>query len=141
MKSCNGCKITLLSITSTDYTKRAAPIVVVRKSNGSISICLDYSTGFNVVLKVLPNPNPEPFFSQVHHFPSYCRLSPCQIAVGESFSELLTINTQNKATRGKIIDTMLPVISNCRCKFTQQYTHHNFSTSSRVCFLCQIGKM
>ncbi|XP_058837817.1 uncharacterized protein K02A2.6-like [Topomyia yanbarensis] len=102
-------------ITPVDFSDWAAPIVVVRKTNGSIRICGDYSTGLNNALQPhqYPLPLPEEIFN---------KLANCTVEVDESSRELLTINTHrglyryNRLTPGvkaapgafqQLIDTML----------------------------------
>ncbi|XP_053661989.1 uncharacterized protein LOC128711146 [Anopheles marshallii] len=52
-------------ITKVDFSEWAAPIVVVRKANGTIRICGDYSTGLNNMLMPhqYPLPLPEEIFA------------------------------------------------------------------------------
>ncbi|XP_062698942.1 uncharacterized protein K02A2.6-like [Aedes albopictus] len=86
-------------ITPVDYSEWAAPIVVVRKANGSIRICGDYSTGLNAALQ--PNQYPLPLPDDI-----FAKLSGCtvfsqidlsdaflQVEVDEQHRKLLTINT------------------------------------------------
>ena len=50
-----------------EYSGLAAPIVVIRKANGTIRICGDYSTGLNNTLMAhqYPLPLPEEFFANL----------------------------------------------------------------------------
>lgn len=74
-------------------------IVVVKKQNGSIRLCGDYSTGLNDVLQLHehPIPTPEEIFTTLarpKHLPKM-DLSDAylQIEMNEESKELLTINT------------------------------------------------
>lgn len=51
--------------TSTDYSDFVAPIVVVKKKNGKIRLCDDYSTGLNDTLEPnkFPLPTPDQIFA------------------------------------------------------------------------------
>ncbi|XP_058456707.1 uncharacterized protein K02A2.6-like [Malaya genurostris] len=84
-------------ITPVDYSEWAAPIVVVRKANGGIRVCGDYSTGLNFALQphqyLLPLPKD-----------IFAKLANCKFSVRSIFrmhfcklrstsSHLLTINT------------------------------------------------
>lgn len=55
-------------ITPVDFSEWAAPIVAVRKPNGRVRICADYSTGLNEVLEAnhYPLPTPEEIFAQLN---------------------------------------------------------------------------
>ncbi|XP_058837521.1 uncharacterized protein K02A2.6-like [Topomyia yanbarensis] len=115
-------------ITPVDFSDWAAPIVVVRKTNGSIRICGDYSTGLNNALQPhqYPLPLPEEIFNKLVNCTVFSRIDLSdaflQVEVDESSRKLLTINTHRglyrynrlapgvKAALGafqQLIDTML----------------------------------
>lgn len=86
-------------ITHVDYSEWAAPIVVVRKANGSIRICGDYSTGLNNALMShqYPLPLPEDIFASLSNCSIFSQLDLSdaflQVEVDENCRDLLTINT------------------------------------------------
>ncbi|XP_059611718.1 uncharacterized protein K02A2.6-like [Phlebotomus argentipes] len=86
-------------ITPVEYSPWAAPIVVVKKPNGRIRICGDYSTGLNQAVETndYPIPDPDSLFSQFagKRVFSHIDLSDAylQIPMDEESSQLLTIHT------------------------------------------------
>ncbi|XP_040158056.1 uncharacterized protein K02A2.6-like [Anopheles arabiensis] len=86
-------------ITRVDFSEWAAPIVVVRKANGNIRICGDYSTGLNDALQPLeyPLPLPEDIFSKLAHSSWFSKVDLSdaflQVEIHEQYRPLLTINT------------------------------------------------
>ncbi|XP_055522647.1 uncharacterized protein K02A2.6-like [Wyeomyia smithii] len=86
-------------ITPIDFSEWAAPIVAVRKLNGKVRICADYSTGLNDALEAnhYPLPTPEEIFAQLNGSAvfSIIDLSDAylQLEVDDEAKKLLTINT------------------------------------------------
>ncbi|CAH8430770.1 unnamed protein product [Dicrocoelium dendriticum] len=82
-----------------NYSAWAAPIVVVKKTNGAVRICADYSTGLNAALKMhqYPLPVPEDLFAKLSGGAYFAKLdlsdAYLQIEVDDASKELLAINT------------------------------------------------
>ncbi|CAH8624279.1 unnamed protein product [Schistosoma mattheei] len=82
-----------------NYSAWAAPIVVIKKANGTIRICADFSTGLNAALDVYqyPLPVPEDLFAKLNGGTCFAKIdfsdAYLQVEVDEDSRELLTINT------------------------------------------------
>ncbi|XGW25993.1 hypothetical protein V3C99_006978 [Haemonchus contortus] len=81
------------------YSKWAAPIVVVKKANGTLRLCADYSTGLNdaLMLHQHPLPTPEDVFAKLNGGTIFTQIdfadAYLQVEVDEASKGLLTINT------------------------------------------------
>lgn len=97
-------------ISRVDYSEWAAPIVAVKKPNGKIRLCADYSTGLNDALHLhqFPLPSAEEIFAKLNNGKIYSKIDLAeaylQIEVSEESKELLTINTH----RGLFVFNRLP---------------------------------
>ncbi|CAH8585986.1 unnamed protein product [Schistosoma intercalatum] len=82
-----------------NFSEWAAPIVVVKKTNGSVRLCADYSTGLNEALEThqYPLPLPEDLFAKLNGGKLFAKLdlseAYLQIPVADESTNLLTINT------------------------------------------------
>ena len=82
-----------------NYSAWAAPIVVVRKANGKVRVCADYSTGLNDSLDLhqYPLPLPQDIFTKLNGGKCFAKIDLSdaflQMEVDEDSKELLTINT------------------------------------------------
>ncbi|XP_058122771.1 uncharacterized protein K02A2.6-like [Anopheles ziemanni] len=123
-------------ITPVDFSEWAAPIVVVRKANGSIRICGDYSTGLNAALNPhdYPLPLPQDIFAKLSNCTIFTQIDLSdaflQVPVDEESRPLLTVNTHrglylyNRLPPGikdapgafqQLVDAMLSGISGVSC--------------------------
>ena len=86
-------------ITPVNFSEWAAPVVVVRKSNGAIRICGDYSTGLNDALQPYdyPLPLPEDIFARLANSIVFSKIDLSdaflQVEIDPRYRNLLTINT------------------------------------------------
>ncbi|XP_055633340.1 uncharacterized protein LOC129773719 [Toxorhynchites rutilus septentrionalis] len=86
-------------ISPVDYSEWAAPIVVVRKANGSIRIRGNYSTALNAALQPhqYPLPRPEDIFAKLVNCKVFSQIDLSdtflQVEVNEASRGMLTINT------------------------------------------------
>ena len=86
-------------ITQANYSEYAAPIVCPHKSNGTVRICGDYSTGLNENLEPhpYPLPTPEEIFVKISHGVKFANIdlsdAYLQTEVDAEARKLLTINT------------------------------------------------
>uniref|UniRef100_A0A5S6R0S0 Reverse transcriptase domain-containing protein n=1 Tax=Trichuris muris TaxID=70415 RepID=A0A5S6R0S0_TRIMR len=86
-------------ISAVNHSYWAAPIVAVKKRDGSFRICADFSTGLNDALELhrYPLPSPEDIFTVLNGGALFSRIdfadAYLQVEVDEQSKELLTINT------------------------------------------------
>lgn len=86
-------------ISPIEYSEYAAPIVVVKKGDGRIRICADYSTGLNDALEpnMYPLPTPEDINSKLAHFKIFSKIDLSdaflQIELDDEAKKLMPINT------------------------------------------------
>nr|AAW24986.1 SJCHGC07799 protein [Schistosoma japonicum] len=92
------------------FSASAAPIVIVKKPNGTLRICADFSTGLNDALEPhhYPLPAPDVLLTILDGSSCFSKLDMAdaylQIEVEQACSELLTSNTN----RGLFQYTRLP---------------------------------
>lgn len=115
-------------ITPIAFSEWAAPIVAVKKKNGKIRICGDYSTGLNEALEPnkYPLPTPDQIFAKLAGKKVFSKIDLTdayfQVESDDNAKELMTINTHcglfsvNRLQQGiktapgifqQIVDTML----------------------------------
>ena len=105
---------TLGVISPVNYSDWAAPVVVVKKPNGSLRVCGDFSTGLNNALEVhqYPLPVPDDLFSKLNGGQIFSKIdfsdAYLQVEVDPGCKEFLTINTH----RGLFQYNRLPLVSN-----------------------------
>ena len=86
-------------ISPVTYSRFAAPVVIVKKPNGKIRICADYSSGLNDALHPheYPIPTPDAIFATLSSCTIFSRIdlsdAYLQIPVNDAAKELLTITT------------------------------------------------
>ncbi|XP_049290026.1 uncharacterized protein K02A2.6-like, partial [Anopheles funestus] len=86
-------------ITPVTSSEWAAPVVVVRKANGLVRICGDYSTGLNAALQPYdyPLPLPEDIFARLANCKIFTKIDLTdaflQVEIEPKYRALLTINT------------------------------------------------
>ncbi|CDW58685.1 Gag Pol polyprotein [Trichuris trichiura] len=86
-------------ISKVNYSAWAAPLVAVRKRDGRLRLCADFSTGLNDALEMhqYPLPTPEDIFSTLNGGTVFSQIdfsdAYLQIEVSEESRELLTLNT------------------------------------------------
>ncbi|CAD6192992.1 unnamed protein product [Caenorhabditis auriculariae] len=92
-------------LSSIDYSQRAAPIVAVKKANGTIRMCADFSTGLNdaLMLHQHPLPTAEDVFNKLNGGQLYTQINFADaylhIELDDSTKEILTVNTHRRLYR------------------------------------------
>lgn len=93
-------RLQLLGVISPiDYAEYAAPIVVVKKSNGRVRICADYSSGLNDSLEPnqYPLPTQEEIFAKISQFKVFSKIDLAdaflQVELTDDAKKLMPINT------------------------------------------------
>ncbi|KIH46652.1 reverse transcriptase [Ancylostoma duodenale] len=85
-------------LSAVDHSNWAAPMVVVKKSNGTTRICADFSTGLNdaLMLHQHPLPTAEEVFTKLNGGQLFSQIDLAdaylQVEVDENSKELLTVN-------------------------------------------------
>ncbi|XP_041785145.1 uncharacterized protein K02A2.6-like [Anopheles merus] len=115
-------------ITPVQHSEWAAPIVVVRKSNGQLRIYGDYSTGLNASLYThdYPLPLPQDIYTKLGNSTISSQIdlydASLQVPIAEQKRRLLTINTH----KGLYLYNCLPPgIKVAPGTFQQQIMVHN----------------
>ena len=86
-------------LSAVDYSAWAAPIVVVKKTNGTLRLCADFSTGLNdaLMLHQHPLPTADDVFTKLNGGTTFTQIdfadAYLQIEVDDEAKEILTINT------------------------------------------------
>lgn len=109
-------------ISPVNYSAWATPLVVVRKSDGKLRVCGDFSTGLNKALQdhLYPLPIPEDLFSKLNGCSVFSKIdfsdAYLQVEVEEDCRFLLTVNTH----RGLFQYNRLPFGIKCAPAIFQQ---------------------
>lgn len=86
-------------LTPISYSQYAAPLVVVKKKDGRLRICADYSTGLNDALESnqYPLPTPEEIFAKLSRYTVFSNIDLSdaflQIELDDEAKEKMVINT------------------------------------------------
>ena len=109
------------------YSRWAAPIMVVKKANGSIRLCADFSTGLNAALEdhQYPLPTSDDLYTILNGGTCFAKLDLTEayllVVVAATSSELLTINTH----RGLFQFTRLPFgVKTAPCNISADHGHN-----------------
>ncbi|KAA3677466.1 uncharacterized protein DEA37_0014526 [Paragonimus westermani] len=109
-------------LSKVNYSSWAAPVVTVKKANGSIRLCGDFSTGLNKALQThqYPLSVPEDLFTRLNGGKIFSKIdfsdAYLQVEVDDSCKDLLTINTH----RGLYRYNRLPFGVKCAPAIFQQ---------------------
>nr|CAD2155480.1 unnamed protein product [Meloidogyne enterolobii] len=82
-----------------EFADWAAPILAVKKANGKIRVCIDYSTGLNEALELnkYPLPTPQEIWSEMHGNKIFSQLdlrdAYLQVELDSDSKKLANINT------------------------------------------------
>ena len=119
-----------------NYLSWAAPIVMVKKANGKVRVCADFSTGLNDALDIHQYSLPalEDFFTKINGGTCFAKLDLAdaylQMEVDEDFKTFLSSNTQGP------ISISLPSIwcqvSTSNFSTNNGYNSHRIARSFRL---------
>lgn len=127
--------------TPTTYAEFAAPIVAVRKKNGKIRICGDYSTGLNdaLVPNQFPLPTPEQIFTTLNGKKVFSKIDLSdaflQLELDDEAKRLLTVNTHVGLFR---VNRMQPGVKTAPGLFQELMTKMLSGTKGAVAFIDDI---
>ncbi|EPB67441.1 hypothetical protein ANCCEY_13466 [Ancylostoma ceylanicum] len=90
------------------HSEWAAPIVCVRKSNGKLRVCADFSTGLNKALETFdyPLPVPEDIFATLNGGAVFSQIdlsdAYLQIELSDESKKMVVINTHRGKKEKKV---------------------------------------